>query len=87
MFMLGRPCLVGQLGFMVILTNNNVNLALLMLYLSLNKITCVNWNMERPPRKTVQPQDIWLSLDLIISELGVRYALPDKGWGLPVVGV
>jgi hypothetical protein len=47
----------------------------------------VNRNMERPPRKTVQPQDIWLCLGLIISELGVRYALPDKGWGLPVVGV
>jgi hypothetical protein len=46
-----------------------------------------NRNMERPPRKTVQPQDIWLYLGLIISELGVRYALPDKGWGLPVVGV
>jgi hypothetical protein len=87
MFMLGRPCLVAQLGFMVVLVNNNVNLALLMLYLSLNKIICVNRNMERPPRKIVQPQDIWLCLDLIISELGVRYALPDKGWGLPVVGV
>jgi hypothetical protein len=39
MFMLGRPCLVAQLGIMVVLMNNNVNLALLMLYLSLNKIT------------------------------------------------
>jgi hypothetical protein len=47
----------------------------------------VNRNMERPPRKTVQPQDIWLCLGLIISELGVRYALPDKGWGLTVDGV
>jgi hypothetical protein len=47
----------------------------------------VNRNMERPPRKTVQPQDIWLCLALIISELGAGYALPDKGWGLPVVGV
>jgi hypothetical protein len=47
----------------------------------------VNRNMERPPRKTVQPQDIWLCLGLLISELGVRYALPDKSWGLPVVGV
>jgi hypothetical protein len=47
----------------------------------------VNQNMERPPRKTVQPQDIWLCLGLIISELGVRYALPDKGWGLTVDGV
>jgi hypothetical protein len=41
-----------------------------------------NRNMEQPPRKTVQPQDIWLCLGLIIRELGVRYALPDKGWGL-----
>jgi hypothetical protein len=67
--------------------NNNVNLALLMLYLSLNKITCVNRNMERPPRKTVLPQDIWLCLGLLISELGVRYALPDKGWVLVGSGV
>jgi hypothetical protein len=67
--------------------NNNVNLALLMMYLSLNNITCVNRNMEQPPRKTVLPQDIWLYLGLLISELGVRYALPDMGWGLPVVGV
>jgi hypothetical protein len=35
----------------------------------------------------VQPQDIWLHLGLIIRELGVRYALPDKGWGLPVVDI
>jgi hypothetical protein len=47
----------------------------------------VNRNMERPPRKIVLPQDIWLCLGLLISELGVRYALLDKGWGLPVVGV
>jgi hypothetical protein len=33
MLMLGRPCLVAQLGIMVDLMNNNVNLALLMLYL------------------------------------------------------
>jgi hypothetical protein len=46
----------------------------------------VNRNMERPPRKIVQPQDIWLCLGLI-RELGVRYALPDKGWGLTVDGV
>jgi hypothetical protein len=46
-----------------------------------------NQNMERPPSKTVQPQDIWLCLGLIIRELGVRYALPDKGWGLTVDGV
>jgi hypothetical protein len=49
--MLGRPCLVSQLGFMVVLMNNNVNFALLMLYLSLNKITCVNRNMENHPGK------------------------------------
>jgi hypothetical protein len=47
----------------------------------------VNRNMERPPRKTVQPQDIWLCLGLTIRELGVRYALPDKGWGLTADGV
>jgi hypothetical protein len=33
MIMLGRPCLVAQLGIMVVLMNNIVNLALLMLYL------------------------------------------------------
>jgi hypothetical protein len=47
----------------------------------------VNRNMERPPRKTIQPQDIWIYLGLVIRELGVWYALSDKGWGLPVVGV
>jgi hypothetical protein len=47
----------------------------------------VNQNMERPPRKTVQPQDILLCHGLVIRGLGVRYALPYKGWGLPVVGV
>jgi hypothetical protein len=47
----------------------------------------VNRNMERPPRKIVQPQDIWLCLGLLINELGVRYALPDKGWGLAGSGV
>jgi hypothetical protein len=47
----------------------------------------VNRNTERPPRKTVQPQDIWLCLGLIIRELGVRYDLLDKGWGLTVDGV
>jgi hypothetical protein len=87
MFMLGRPCLVAQLGFVVVLMNNKFNLALLMLYLSLNKITYVNRNMERPPRKIVLPKDIWLCLGLFISELGVRYALPDKGWGLAGSGV
>jgi hypothetical protein len=33
MFMLGRPCLIAQLGIMEVLMNNNVNLVLLMLYL------------------------------------------------------
>jgi hypothetical protein len=47
----------------------------------------VSQNMERPPKRTVQPQDIRLCLGLIIIELGVRYALPDKGWGLTVDGV
>jgi hypothetical protein len=35
----------------------------------------------------VLPQDIWLCLGLLNSELGVRYALPDKGWGLAGSGV
>jgi hypothetical protein len=43
--------------------------------------------MERPPRKTVLAQDIWLCLGQLIRKPGVRYALPDRGWGLPVVGV
>jgi hypothetical protein len=47
----------------------------------------VNRKIERPPRKTVQPQDICLCLGLVIRELGVRYALPERGWGLLVVGV
>jgi hypothetical protein len=33
MVMLGRPCLVAHLGIMEVLMNNNVSLALLMLYL------------------------------------------------------
>jgi hypothetical protein len=57
------------------------------IYLWLIQDHMINWNMERPPRKTVQPQDIWLCLGLIVRELGVRYALPDKGWGLTVDGV
>jgi hypothetical protein len=47
----------------------------------------VNRNMDRPPKNTVQPQDIWLCLGLKTRELGVRYVLPDKGWGLTVDGV
>jgi hypothetical protein len=47
----------------------------------------VNRNMERPPKKIVQSQDIRHCLGLIIRELGVRYVLPDKGWGLTVDGV
>jgi hypothetical protein len=56
-----------------------------MLYLQ--EYFSINWNMERPPRKTVLPQDIWLYLGQLIRKPGVRYALPDRGWGLPVVGV
>jgi hypothetical protein len=52
-----------------------------------NTLCCYSCKLWRPPRKTVQPQDIWLCLGLIIRELGVRYALPDKGWGLKVDGV
>jgi hypothetical protein len=67
--------------------NNNDEHALLRCYISLfnTRSLCINWNMERPPRKTVLPQDIWLYLGLLISELGVRYALPDEGWGWRVV--
>jgi hypothetical protein len=57
------------------------------IYLWLIQDHMIDRNMERPPRKTVLPQDIWLCLDLLISELGVRYALPDKGWGLAGSGV
>jgi hypothetical protein len=57
------------------------------IYLWLIQDHMITWNMERPPSKTVQPQDIWLYLGLIIRGLGVRYALPDKGWGLTVDGV
>jgi hypothetical protein len=56
-----------------------------MLYLQ--EYFCINWKMERPPRKTVLPQDICLYLGQLIRKPGVRYALPDRGWGLPVVGV
>jgi hypothetical protein len=38
---------------------------------------CIN---GEPPRKTVLPQDISLCLGLI-KKPGVRYALPDRGWG------
>jgi hypothetical protein len=47
----------------------------------------VNRNMERPPKKAVQPQDLWLCLGLIIREQCVRYALPNKGCGLTADGV
>jgi hypothetical protein len=69
--------------------NNNDEHALPRCYISLfnTRSLCINRNMERPPRKTVLPQDIWLCLGLLISELGVRYALPDKGWGLAGSGV
>jgi hypothetical protein len=43
--------------------------------------------MENHPGKQYDHKDIWLCLGLVIRELGVRYALPGKGWGLLVVGV
>jgi hypothetical protein len=58
--------------------NANVpNHLLPMLYLQ--GYFCINWNMERPPRKTVLPQDIWLCFGQLIRKPGVRYALPDRG--------
>jgi hypothetical protein len=48
-----------------------------MLYLQ--EYFCINWNMERPPRKTVQPQDLWLCLGQLIRNLSVWYALPERG--------
>jgi hypothetical protein len=33
------------------------------------------------PRKTVQPQEIWLCLGWLTRKLGVRKVLPEKGWG------
>jgi hypothetical protein len=46
----------------------------------------VNRNMENHPRKQCNHKT-WLCLGLITRELGVRYAFPDKGWGLTVDGV
>jgi hypothetical protein len=43
-----------------------------------------NRNMEVTQKKVLP---LWLCPGLIIRELGVRYALPDKGWGLTVDGV
>jgi hypothetical protein len=57
------------------------------IYLWLIQDHMINRNMERPPRKTVLPQDICLCVGLLISEPGVRYALTDKGWGLAGSGV
>jgi hypothetical protein len=34
-----------------------------------------------PPRKTVQPQGIWLCLGWVISDSSVGMTLPDKGKG------
>jgi hypothetical protein len=46
----------------------------------------VNRNMENHPGKQ-HNHKTYGCLGLIIRELGVRYALPDKGWGLTVDGV
>jgi hypothetical protein len=68
--MLGRPCLVAKLGFVVVLMNNNVKLSLLLLYLRLiqERFICKSEQGE-PPRKTVLPQDIWLCLGQVIREV------------------
>jgi hypothetical protein len=46
----------------------------------------VNRDMERPPRKTVQPQDIWLCLGSLIKNVNMWYVLPERGCGLTVDG-
>jgi hypothetical protein len=70
------------------MNNNDESCYTFMLYLwMLKQDHMINRNMERRPRKTVLPQDIWLCLGLLISELGVRYVLPDKSWGLAGSGV
>ena len=43
---------------MVALLNNNDELDLSYVIHSLIKTMSVNWNMERPPRTTVQPQGL-----------------------------
>jgi hypothetical protein len=47
----------------------------------------INRNMERPPRITVQPQDIWHCLDSLIRIFSMSYVLPERGWGLMADGV
>jgi hypothetical protein len=70
------------------MNNNDESRYTFMLYLWMfNTRPYVYSEHGEPPRKTIQPQDLWLCLGLIIRELGVRYALPDKGWGLTVSGV
>jgi hypothetical protein len=70
--------------------NNNDELALPLCYISLvayYKITMLNQNMEQPPRKTVQPEDIWLCLGQIVRNIDVVAILPERSqWG-GVVGV
>jgi hypothetical protein len=42
----------------------------------------VNRNMERPPRKPVQPQDILLCFGRITRNFDVVATLPERGqWG------
>jgi hypothetical protein len=53
------------------------NHLLRMLYLQ--EYFCINWNMERPPRTIILPQDIWLCLGQLIRNLSVWYALPERG--------
>jgi hypothetical protein len=65
----------------------NLDFIMLFIHVMQEHFMPVNQNMVRPPRKIVQPQHIWLCLGIVIRELGVRYALPERGWWLPVVGV
>jgi hypothetical protein len=70
------------------MNNNDESRYTFMLYLwTFNTRPYVQSEHGEPPRKTVLPEDIWLCLGLLISELGDRYALPDKGWGLAGSGV
>jgi hypothetical protein len=56
-------------------------------YALFTRILCINWNMERPPRTTVLPQDIWLCLGQLIRNFSMWYALPERGWELTGDGV
>jgi hypothetical protein len=67
---------------MVVLMNLNDEHALSLCYISGSLIQdhMLNQNMEGPPRKTVQPQGIWLYIGWVIRD-SVGMTLPDKGKG------